>query len=110
MHRLKHKQALVLKQGCVRLNVQADDGMYTQVLLGAATTWDSFAIPADHWRSLHNEGSEDALMLLLTRRFNCVLARSLRLQQHAFILRRHRRLRVWLLLDLNLRVVLARAG
>jgi quercetin dioxygenase-like cupin family protein len=66
LHRIKHKQALVLKKGQVRLEVQADDGQFSQRLQGTATAWDSFAIPADHWRSLHNEGSQEALLLLLT--------------------------------------------
>ncbi|MBU3712893.1 MAG: cupin domain-containing protein [Limnohabitans sp.] len=64
--RLQRKQALVLKKGQVRLEIQADDGTLSQLMQGTATAWDSFAIPADHWRSLHNEGSEEALILLLT--------------------------------------------
>ena len=66
LHRIRQKQALVLKKGKVRLEIQADDGRLSQELKGHSTAWDSFAIPADHWHSLHNEGSEEALMLLLT--------------------------------------------
>ncbi len=66
MHRLARKQALVLKRGQLRLSIQADDGLYTQDLQGTPTAWDSYAIPADHWRSLHNTGDQEALVLLLT--------------------------------------------
>jgi hypothetical protein len=66
LHRIRHKQAIVLKKGQVRLEVQADDGRFSQQMQGTATSWDSFAVPADHWRSLHNEGSQEALILLLT--------------------------------------------
>lgn len=66
LHRLAHKQALVLKKGQVRLVIEADDGLFSQTLHGTATSWDSFAIPANHWRSLHNDTDEEALMLLLT--------------------------------------------
>lgn len=66
MHRIGQKQAMVLKKGQVRLEVQADDALFSQQMMGSATAWDSFAIPADHWRSLHNEGSQEALILLLT--------------------------------------------
>ena len=59
-------QALVLKRGQLRLSIQADDGLYTQDLQGTPTAWDSYAIPADHWRSLHNLGDQEALVLLLT--------------------------------------------
>lgn len=66
LHRLGQKQAMVLKKGQVRLEVQADDGRFSQQMQGTATAWDSFAVPPDHWRSLHNEGSQEALILLLT--------------------------------------------
>ncbi len=65
-HRLTRKQVLVLKKGQLRLDIEADDGLYQQTMSGTATAWDSFALPADHWRSLHNVGTEDALMLVLT--------------------------------------------
>jgi len=57
---------MVIKKGQVRLEVQADDGRFSQQMQGTATAWDSFAVPPDHWRSLHNEGSQEALILLLT--------------------------------------------
>lgn len=65
-HRLARKQAVVLKQGAVHLQVRADDGLYEQTLQGTATAWDAYALPEGHWRSLHNPGTQDALMLLLT--------------------------------------------
>jgi hypothetical protein len=35
-------------------------------LVGAATSWDTFALPADCWRSLVNDGPDEALVLVLT--------------------------------------------
>ena len=66
MHRIANKQALVIKKGRLRLDIQADDGLFSQELQGAAKAWDSFALPGGHWRSLHNVGSEEVLMLLLS--------------------------------------------
>ena len=65
-HRLSNKQALVLKQGRLQLQVEADDGVFTQDLIGTDTAWDAYAMPADHWRSLVNTGDQEALVLLLT--------------------------------------------
>ncbi|MFM2035578.1 MAG: hypothetical protein RL459_843 [Pseudomonadota bacterium] len=66
LHCLDKKQVLVLKKGQLRVQVQADDGLFKQTMHGTDTLWDSFALPANHWRSLHNEGQQDALMLVLT--------------------------------------------
>lgn len=65
-HRLARKQAVVLKQGEVQLQVRADDGVYEQTLQGTATAWDAYALPEGHWRTLRNTGTQDACMLLLT--------------------------------------------
>jgi quercetin dioxygenase-like cupin family protein len=65
-HRLAHKQALVLKRGRLRLDIEADDGLFSQTLNGSPTAWDTYALPQGHWRSLHNVGDEPALMLMLT--------------------------------------------
>lgn len=65
-HRLASKQVLVLKKGQVRLDVEADDGLFQQTITGTPTSWDSFSLPAAHWHSLHNVGTEEALMLVLT--------------------------------------------
>lgn len=65
-HRLARKQVLVLKKGQLQIEIQADDGLFTQALVGQSTAWDSYAVPADHWRVLRNTGQEEALMLVLT--------------------------------------------
>jgi quercetin dioxygenase-like cupin family protein len=65
-HRLAQKQVLVVKRGQLQLMVEGDDGVLTQTLIGHATAWDSYALPAEHWRSLRNVGEEDALMLVLS--------------------------------------------
>lgn len=65
-HQLTHKQVLVLKQGQLLISIEADDGAFEQRLSGNARAWDSYAMPAQHWHSLHNTGSEHALVLVLT--------------------------------------------
>jgi hypothetical protein len=65
-HRLTRKQVLVLKKGQLQLDIEADDGLFTQTLVGQPTAWDSYAVPADHWRTLRNPGHEEALVLVLT--------------------------------------------
>ena len=37
------------------------------MLRGSVSGWDSVALPDDHWRSLHNTGSVEALALLITQ-------------------------------------------
>ncbi|MEN9624331.1 MAG: hypothetical protein RJB17_1126 [Pseudomonadota bacterium] len=65
-HQLMHKQVLVLKQGQLLIKIEADDGAFEQYLSANANAWDSYAMPAQHWHSLHNTGSEPALVLVLT--------------------------------------------
>ena len=65
-HCLNRKQALVLRKGQLRIDIEADDGIFSQTLQGHATAWDAYALPADHWRSLHNAGNDEALVFLLT--------------------------------------------
>ena len=59
-------QVLLLKQGRLLINIEADDGVFEQGLSGSITAWDSYAMPVQHWHSLHNTGSEPALVLVLT--------------------------------------------
>ena len=66
LHRLAQKQVLVLKKGQIEVRLQADDGLFSQTLQGTDTAWDSYALPQDHWRSLHNTSDQEALMLVLT--------------------------------------------
>ena len=65
-HRLAEKQVLIAKAGQIELSVDTSAGPVTHRLHGAAAAWDSFAVPQDCWRSLHNRGDGEALALLLT--------------------------------------------
>jgi len=65
-HRLGHKQVVIAKKGDVLVKVRADDGVYEQSLHGSAQAWDAYALPDQHWRSLHNTGTESAYALLVT--------------------------------------------
>jgi mannose-6-phosphate isomerase-like protein (cupin superfamily) len=65
-HRLGHKQVVIAKKGDLLVKVRADDGVYEQSLHGSAQAWDAYALPDQHWRSLHNTGTETAYALLVT--------------------------------------------
>lgn len=65
-HRLTQKQAIVIKQGTLDLGIEATDGLFQQTLVGSERSWDSYAIPEGHWRSLHNTGSSDVLLMVMT--------------------------------------------
>lgn len=65
-HRLARKQVVVVKRGTLTVHVRADDGVFAQSLQGTPTAWDAYALPDGHWRSLRNDGAEEALMLVLT--------------------------------------------
>ena len=63
-HQLASKQVLVCYQGEVRLEI-GDQGE-AFALRGTDTAWDSYALPSDTWRSLHNTGAVEATLLLIT--------------------------------------------
>jgi quercetin dioxygenase-like cupin family protein len=63
-HRLANKQVVVCYQGQVRLDIGDDGEQFT--LNGSDAAWDSYAAPADVWRSLRNTGPGAAEMLLMT--------------------------------------------
>ena len=63
-HRLASKQVLICHQGEMRLGI-GDHGEHV-TLKGTDAAWDSYAAPADTWRSLHNTGPGPAEMLLMT--------------------------------------------
>ena len=65
-HRLSDKQVLISVRGDLEIAAEASDGTVRQVLAGRDTAWDSFAVPADCWRTLRNVGTGEALALLLT--------------------------------------------
>ena len=66
-HRLSEKQVLIVKAGELDVAVETLDGESRHRLRGSASGWDSVALPDDHWRSLHNTGSVEALALLITQ-------------------------------------------
>ena len=74
-HRLAHKQVLIAYQGSLAIDIdptaqeapaQAADASTTVTIQGGASGWDSYAMPADCWRSLRNTGDAPAVLLLIT--------------------------------------------
>jgi quercetin dioxygenase-like cupin family protein len=63
-HQLASKQVLVCYQGEVRLEIGDQGKAFT--LRSTDTAWDSYALPSDTWRSLHNTGAVEATLLLIT--------------------------------------------
>ena len=64
-HRLREKQVLIAKAGCIEVAIETTEGPAAHTLVGTATGWDSFSVPGDCWRVLRNTGSEDALALVM---------------------------------------------
>ena len=63
-HKLAQKQALVVYQGELTINVE---GAAVGILAkGQPSGWDSFAMPADCWRSYSNAGAQDAVVLMIS--------------------------------------------
>ena len=71
-HALAEKQVLVVYRGSVEIAVQTDENSVAtvstvrQVAAGTSEGWDSFAMPADCWRSYRNLGDTEALLLVMT--------------------------------------------
>jgi hypothetical protein len=65
-HRLTDKQVLIAARGDIEIVAEASDGIVRQRVSGSESAWDSFALPADCWRTLRNDGDTEALALLLT--------------------------------------------
>lgn len=73
-HRLQEKQVLIAYQGKVQIRVEKenlDPDMLPQEAVsllasGSPQGWDSYAMPANCWRSLHNGGDTEAVVLLMT--------------------------------------------
>jgi quercetin dioxygenase-like cupin family protein len=65
-HRLTDKQVLIAARGDIEIVAEASDGIVRQRVSGSESAWDSFALPADCWRALRNDGDTEALALLLT--------------------------------------------
>lgn len=63
-HCLTEKQVLIAYVGEVRIQV---DGSTTDIVAkGHPSGWDTFAMPADCWRSYQNTGTQDAVMVMIT--------------------------------------------
>jgi mannose-6-phosphate isomerase-like protein (cupin superfamily) len=65
-HRLREKQVLIAKAGVLELAVETTAGERSHRLHGEAAAWDSFAVPAEVWRTLRNPGATEARALVLT--------------------------------------------
>jgi quercetin dioxygenase-like cupin family protein len=74
LHSLQHKQVLSVYQGNIEisvLNMPLSLGNNSQtatkiIASGGAMGWDSYAMPADVWRSYRNTSDSDAVMLVMT--------------------------------------------
>jgi quercetin dioxygenase-like cupin family protein len=62
-HSLACKQVVTVYQGSVQLAVGETT---TFDLAGTSDAWDSYALPADIWRSWRNTGTQDAEILVMT--------------------------------------------
>ena len=73
-HRLQHKQVLCVYQGNIEISVvneaaaQLNQALSATNIIatGGQTGWDSYAMPADVWRSYRNVGTGDAVVLVMT--------------------------------------------
>lgn len=65
-HRLADKQVVIAIDGSLRIEIDSGVASYSPVLQGRAAGWDSYALPAEVWRTLVNPGSGEARALLLT--------------------------------------------
>ncbi len=65
-HRLQEKQVLIAKRGSLELTVDTTQGPISHTLVGTATSWDTFSVPQDCWRTLRNTGEDEVLALVMT--------------------------------------------
>jgi quercetin dioxygenase-like cupin family protein len=65
-HSLSDKQVLVVYRGEVALTIEGSDAPVTITAKGAGQGWDSYAMPADCWRSYRNTGAGEAVVLVMT--------------------------------------------
>ncbi len=65
-HRLADKQVLVVYRGEVAITIDGSDVPVTIAARGSAQGWDSYAMPADTWRTYRNTGQQEAVMLVMT--------------------------------------------
>ena len=67
-HRLAEKQVMVVYQGTLQITVESGspDVPVNLEAKGSSLGWDTYAMPADCWRSLHNPGDTDTVVMLMT--------------------------------------------
>ena len=65
-HRLREKQVLIAKAGAVDVGVETTAGPVSHTLHGTHNGWDTFSLPPDCWRTLHNSGALEALAIVMT--------------------------------------------
>lgn len=61
-HRLTAKQVLIAKSAGLRITLESATGDTTVPL----EAWDTFSVPENQWRSMHNAGGTAALVLVVT--------------------------------------------
>lgn len=64
-HQLTEKQVLIVYQGELMIAVEGNSVTVIEAK-GRSTGWDTFAMPADCWRSYQNMGDQDAVVLIMT--------------------------------------------
>lgn len=65
-HSLQDKQVLVVYRGQVALTIDGSDTPLTITAQGSVNGWDSYAMPANTWRSYQNTGDTSAVVLVMT--------------------------------------------
>lgn len=65
-HRFANKAVLSIYQGNVKLLIEDESGNDVEILAaGGEQGWDTYAMPANVWRSLHNTGINEAVVLVV---------------------------------------------
>jgi quercetin dioxygenase-like cupin family protein len=65
-HCLSDKQVLVVYRGQVDITIDGAGAPVTIAARGSDQGWDSYAMPADAWRSYRNTGNDEAVVLVMT--------------------------------------------
>lgn len=65
-HRLSDKQVVIAVSGDLDLVIESDRAAVSKKLSGREAAWDSYALPAQVWRSFANRSSREVTALLLT--------------------------------------------
>lgn len=65
-HRLAEKQVLIARRGLIDVRVETMPGPTSTVMTGTDAAWDSLSVPSGAWRSLHNAGDSEALLIVMT--------------------------------------------